>query len=64
VAREQLDRLQQGSRGINDYIAEFQQLSTQIGLASLGEDNALYAFERGLRRDIAPMPLPRRDLRA
>jgi hypothetical protein len=53
TAREQLDKLQQGSRGINDYIADFQRLSTQIGLASLGEENALYAFERGLRRDLA-----------
>ena len=53
TAREQLDKLQQGSRGINDYIADFQRLSTQIGLVSLGEENALYAFERGLRRDLA-----------
>jgi hypothetical protein len=53
TAREQLDRLQQGSRGINEYIADFQRLSTQIGLSSLGEENALYAFERGLRREIA-----------
>jgi len=53
TAREQLDKLQQGSRGINDYIADFQRLSTQIGLTSLGEENALYAFERGLRRDLA-----------
>jgi hypothetical protein len=53
VAREQLDRLQQGQRHINEYIADFQRLATQIGLVSLGEENALFAFERGLRRDIA-----------
>jgi Retrotransposon gag protein len=50
-AREQLDRLQQGSRPINDYIAEFQRLHTQ--LPSMAPDDALYAFERGLRRDLA-----------
>ena len=53
VAREQLDLLQQGGRSVNDYIADFQRISTQIGLASLGEENALHAFERGLRRDLA-----------
>ena len=53
AAREQLDKLQQGSRDVNSYIADFQRLSTQIGLSSLGEENALYAFERGLRREIA-----------
>jgi hypothetical protein len=53
TAREQLDKLQQGSRGINEYIADFQRLTTQIGMASLGQENALYAFERGLRRELA-----------
>lgn len=53
TAREQLDKLQQGSRDVNEYIADFQRLSTQIGLSSLGEENALYAFERGLRRELA-----------
>jgi hypothetical protein len=51
VAREQLDRLQQGSRPINDYIADFQRLRTQ--LPTMAEEDALYAFERGLRRDLA-----------
>jgi Retrotransposon gag protein len=51
VAREQLDRLQQGSRPVNDYIADFQRLRTQ--LPTMSEDDALYAFERGLRRDLA-----------
>ena len=51
TAREQLDKLQQGSRGINDYIAEFQRLRTL--LPSMSEDDALYAFERGLRRELA-----------
>jgi hypothetical protein len=53
AAREQLDRLQQGSRGVNEYIADFQRLTTQIGMASLGQENALHAFERGLRRELA-----------
>ena len=53
TAREQLDKLQQGSRGINEYIADFQRLATQIGMASLGQENALHAFERGLRRELA-----------
>jgi hypothetical protein len=53
TAREQLDKLQQGGRGINEYIADFQRLTTQIGMSSLGQENALYAFERGLRRELA-----------
>jgi hypothetical protein len=53
TAREQLDKLQQGSRGVNEYIADFQRLTTQIGMASLGQENALHAFERGLRRELA-----------
>ena len=53
VAREQLARLQQGGRGVNEYIADFQRLATQVGWASLGEENALFSFEAGLRRDIA-----------
>ena len=51
TAREQLDKLQQGSHHINDYIADFQRLRTS--LPTMGEDDALYAFERGLRRDLA-----------
>lgn len=51
MAREQLDRLTQGARGVNDYIADFQRLRTQ--LTSMSEDDALHAFERGLRRDLA-----------
>ena len=51
TAREQLDKLAQGSRGINEYIADFQRLRTQ--LPSMAEDDALYAFERGLRRELA-----------
>ena len=53
VARAQLDALRQGARHVNDYIADFQRLHTQIGAASLGDANALHAFERGLRADIA-----------
>jgi hypothetical protein len=51
TAREQLDKLTQGSRNVNDYIADFQRLRTQ--LPSMAEDDALYAFERGLRRELA-----------
>jgi hypothetical protein len=51
TAREQLDKLQQGSRHINDYIADFQRLHTL--LPTMAEEDALYAFERGLRRDLA-----------
>jgi Retrotransposon gag protein len=51
TAREQLDRLQQGSRDVNEYIADFQRLRTQ--LPTMGEEDALYAFERGLRRELA-----------
>ena len=51
TAREQLDKLSQGSRSVNDYISDFQRLRTQ--LPSMAEEDALYAFERGLRRDLA-----------
>ena len=51
MAREQLDKLQQGSRHINEYIADFRRLRTQ--LSDMGEADALHAFLRGLRRDIA-----------
>ncbi len=51
VAREQLDKLQQGGRHINEYIADFRRLRTQ--LSDMGEADALHAFLRGLRRDIA-----------
>jgi len=51
TAREQLDKLTQGSRGVNEYIAEFQRLRTQ--LPGMAEDDALHAFERGLRRELA-----------
>ena len=51
VAREQLLALQQGSRHVNDYIADFQRLHTQ--LPGMAEDDALHLFERGLRRDLA-----------
>ena len=51
VAREQLLALQQGGRHVNDYIADFQRLHTQ--LPSMAEEDALHLFERGLRRDLA-----------
>jgi hypothetical protein len=51
AAREQLRSLRQGSRPVNDYIAEFQRLRAQ--LPSMGEEDALFAFETGLNREIA-----------
>lgn len=51
TAREQLDKLAQGSRGVNEYIADFQRLHTQ--LPSMAAEDAMYAFERGLRRELA-----------
>lgn len=51
TAREQLDRLQQGSRHVNEYILEFQRIRAM--LPDMGDADAAYAFERGLRRDIA-----------
>ena len=51
TAREQLDKLAQGSRSVNDYIADFQRLSAR--LPNMAQEDALHAFIRGLRRDIA-----------
>lgn len=51
VARGQLDKLQQGARHINEYIADFSKLRARI--PSMSEADSLYAFERGLRSDIA-----------
>jgi hypothetical protein len=51
LAREQLRALRHGSRSINDYIADFQRLHAQ--LPSMAEEDALFAFEAGVNRDIA-----------
>jgi len=51
TARVQLDKLVQGTRSINEYIADFQRLRTR--LPSMAEEDALHAFKRGLRGDIA-----------
>jgi hypothetical protein len=51
VAREELDALAQGARSVNAYIADFQRLRAR--LPDMGEADALHAFMRGLRRDIA-----------
>jgi hypothetical protein len=51
TARVQLDKLAQGSRSINEYIADFQRLRTR--LPGMAEEDALHAFRRGLRNDIA-----------
>jgi hypothetical protein len=51
VAREQLHRLQQGSRSVDSYIAEFNQLHAKV--ADMSEADARAQFVRGLRREIA-----------
>lgn len=51
VARQQLDKLVQGNRHINEYIADFGKLRARI--PSMSEADALYAFERGLRSDVS-----------
>jgi hypothetical protein len=51
VAREKLLSLSQGTRHVNDYIAEFQRWHTQ--LPTMSKEDALFQFERGLRTDIA-----------
>ena len=51
TARVQLDKLAQGSRSVNEYIADFQRLRTR--LPDMAEADALHAFKRGLRDDIA-----------
>jgi hypothetical protein len=51
AARAQLDKLMQGPRATSDYIADFQRLHAL--LPDMSEADALHAFERGLRRDIA-----------
>jgi hypothetical protein len=51
TAREQLQALRQGSRSINDYIADFQRLRAL--LPKMEEADALFAFERGLSSAIA-----------
>ena len=43
--------LRQGGRGINEYIADFQRLLAQ--LPSMAEEDALFAFEAGVSREIA-----------
>jgi len=51
TARVQLDKLAQGSRSVNEYIADFQRLRTR--LPDMAEADALHAFKRGLRGEIA-----------
>ena len=51
LAREQLRALRQGSRHINDYIAEFQRLRAL--LSDMSEADALFAFESGVSPSIA-----------
>jgi hypothetical protein len=47
-----MDALRQGTRHINEYIADFQRLHAQIG-ATFGADDAMHAFERGLEPGIS-----------
>lgn len=51
LAREQLRSLRQGSRGINDYIADFQRLHAL--LPDMSEKDTLFAFESGVGGAIA-----------
>ena len=51
TAREQLRSLRQGSRGINEYIADFQRL--QALLPDMAQSDALFAFESGLNANLA-----------
>ena len=51
IAREKLLSLSQGARHVNEYIAEFQRLHTQLPYMAM--EDALFLFERGLRTDIA-----------
>ena len=50
TARAELCTLVQGSRGVDAFIADFQRLSAQ--LPSMAEDDRVYQFARGVRRDI------------
>jgi hypothetical protein len=65
VAREKLHTLQQGSRHIDDYIADFSRLRAQV--PDMAEPDARAHFMRGLRAELAnkleevdweSMPLP------
>lgn len=51
AARDQLLRLQQGSRPVDAYIAEFNQLRAKV--TSMAEEDASALFIRGLRKEIA-----------
>jgi hypothetical protein len=50
TARVELYKLEQGSRGVDAYIAEFQRLCALVPSAS--EAEKLFQFERGLRLDL------------
>jgi hypothetical protein len=51
TAREQLRALRQGTRGVNDYIAEFQRLHAL--LPDMAREDVLFAFESGLAAPLA-----------
>ena len=51
TARAELYALVQGSRGVDAFIADFQRLSAM--LPTMAEDDRVFQFTRGVRRDIA-----------
>ena len=51
AARDALMTLQQGGGHVNKYIEEFQRLRALV--PTMAEPDALYLFQRGLRRDLA-----------
>src|SRR4051794_40417253 len=50
-SRRAVYALAQGNRGVDAFIADFQRLSAQ--LPSMAEDDRVFQFARGVRRDIA-----------
>ncbi len=51
TARAKLASLQQGKASIHDYVSAFRQLL--VSVPTMGEDDRLFTFTRGLRSDIA-----------
>lgn len=51
TARAKLASLQQGKSSIHDYVSSFRQLL--VSVPTMGEDDRLFTFTRGLRSDIA-----------
>lgn len=51
TARAELHRLEQGTRGVDAYISDFQRLMALV--PTMDEASKMFQFERGLRRDLA-----------